>query len=193
MREPSGTAAIPDFLAIMARRIAATPRGVLALALAAMAFVSAASAAAENIGPTVYKCTQANGAVLYADYPCRGSTVVDIKPDAADPGAIERLQRAQAEFDRSMAERKANEEVAAMRRDELNQRRRELEVAQGGPDSAAYPPDLGYGPDYGWYAPYPPYVMQRPKHFDHDRQVKRHRNAPGKSRVPAVIRRPSAG
>jgi hypothetical protein len=193
MSERFGASAIPDLLAMIARRIATTPPVALSIAAAALAFAPAASATGETAGTMVYKCNQADGVVLYADYPCSGSTVVDIKPDAADPGAIDRLQRAQAEFDRSMAQRKANEEVAAMRREELSARRRELELAQSGAESVAYTPDLGYGSGYGWYAPYAPYVTQRPKHFDHDRQVKRQRVAPEKSRVPAVIRRPNAG
>ncbi len=100
------------------------------VAAAALAFVSVASVAAEIAGATVYKCTQANGAVLYADYPCKGGAVVDIRPGSAAPDATQRLERARDELDRAAARRQANDEVTALRREELNQRRRELEAAQ---------------------------------------------------------------
>ena len=170
--------------------MAAKTAFVVLIACAAVAsFASPAIAADANAGPPVYRCKQASGGVVYQDYPCKGGVVVDIKPDAADPDAIRRLQRAQAEFDRSVAQRKADEAMAAMQREALDQRRRELEAAQSYAESSAYPPDSSYVPAYGFYAPY---VQERSHRFKHRAPAEHRRIAP-EGRVPAVIRRPHPG
>ena len=101
-------------------------------------------------GAAVYKCKSASGAVTYQDFPCDGGAIVDIRPGAPDPTAIERLDRANAEFDRRAAARNADETNAAFRREELDLRRRELEIAQGGAGSTGAAPFVGYVPAYDY-------------------------------------------
>src|SRR5690349_12406880 len=91
---------------------------------------------------TVYRCSQASGAVLYSDYPCDGASVVDIRPGSADPNAKERLARAQAELDRAAAERRAREQFDAARREEMA---REAQAAPYVAESPPAPPDGYYG------------------------------------------------
>ena len=163
------------------------PRSVCVAQLAAVLLAAsvASTSAAEPMAAPVYKCPQAGGAVLYADYPCKGGTVVDIRPGVAAPDAGERLARARDELDRAAARRQAIDEAAALRRYELDQRRRELEAAQV-PDPAAYAPDLSYLSPYGYYAPYVRARPHRPNarpRIDPPRVV-------ATGRVPAVIRRP---
>ena len=93
----------------MPRRIAASAVAVIALAIASAATAESAAA------PSVYRCKQANGSIAYQDFPCKGGTAVDIKADAPDPIAIERLQRQQAEFDRAYAQRQAEEAAQRQR------------------------------------------------------------------------------
>ena len=152
--------------------------------VASLALVSVSVAGATG-DTTVYRCTQANGAVLYADYPCKGGVAVDIRPGAPDPDATQRLERIRAELDRAAARRQANEDFAAIRREELYQRRLEAEAAQSA-ELAANPPDLIYGPAYGFPGSF---VKGRTNRPGHQRHADRHHVTP-KSRVPAVIRRP---
>ena len=129
----------------------------------------------------VYRCHGADGAIEYRDYPCKGGAVVDMKPGEADPAAIARLQRAQAEFDRALARRRMLED--ADRRAEDAARAREVPPPYLLPD--AYFPDETYFPAYDYYAPFPP---TRDKA---DRRPPRERDRMSKERrVPAVIRRP---
>lgn len=87
-----------------------TFRRTLAFSAAALALALATGADAQGGGvPAVYRCKQANGAIAYQDFPCKGGVAVDIKADAADPAAIERLQKQQADFDRAYAQRQAEE------------------------------------------------------------------------------------
>src|SRR2546423_15618859 len=72
--------------------------GAFALGLAT-ALVATAAAAETR----VYKCTQ-DGIALYTDLPCKDAALVDIHPGVADPTARERLERAQAALDRSVAQ-----------------------------------------------------------------------------------------
>jgi Domain of unknown function (DUF4124) len=95
----------------------------------------------------VYKCTQPNGTVLYTDRPCKGGTAMDIRLGPADPAAPARLAHAQAELDAVAAERRANEEIAAARREDLNRLHPEAEQEPTAP-LADYP-DVAYGPIYG--------------------------------------------
>ena len=132
-------------------------------------------------GSTVYRCHGADGAIEYRDYPCKGGAVVDMKPGEADPAAIARLQRAQAEFDRALARRRMLED--ADRRAEDAARAREVPPPYLLPD--AYFPDETYFPAYDYYAPFPP---TRDKA---DRRPPKERDRMSKERrVPAVIRRP---
>lgn len=157
------------------------------IASAALCFVALSARAVENGATTVYKCTQANGAVLYTDYACKGSVVVDIKRDAVDPAAGERLENAQAEFDKAAVRRKADAEMAALHRDESNQHRRALEAAASGADSASATPDLPYGTAYGFAAPL---VKHRTSPSRAHGSANQHRTRP-KRQVPAAIPRPA--
>ena len=93
-----------------------------------------------------------------------------------------------ARSDRAAVRRQANDELAALRREELNQRRRELEAAQS-MEFAANSPDLSYAPAYGFYGPY---VKPRANRPDIHRRAEHHRGV-HENRVPAVIRRPHRG
>jgi hypothetical protein len=155
------------------------------VAAAWLALSVAPGAAGQSASTPVYKCPQTGGSILYADYPCKGGAVVDIRPGVAAPDASERLARARDEIDRAAARRLAIEEAAALRSEELFQRRRELDAAQAF-DAAAYAPDLSYLPAYGFYTPYVTAHAHRPKTrpgFDPPRVA-------SERRVPAVIRRP---
>jgi hypothetical protein len=160
--------------------------GCVAIALAAGIPSTTANAA----DMPVYKCRQANGAIAYQDYPCKGGSVVDIKPDAADPAAIARLERAQSEFNRSAAARAE----LALRQEELGLRRRELEASRAPYDAGAPAPYSGY---YSGYTGYPgylydygiPYVTKPPRVTHHQSGDRRR----PQGRVPAVIRLPQRG
>lgn len=163
--------------------------GIIALVLASVADAA------------VYKCKSPGGAVTYQDFPCDGGAVVDIRPGAPDASAIDRLDRANAEFDRRAAARSVDEANAALRREELDLRRRELDVAQGYAGTA---PSVGYVPaydylgygygSYGYGYGYPGYGLAAPS-------GKHHANRPGppkasrggqrvpQGRVPADLRR----
>ncbi|MGE5668883.1 MAG: DUF4124 domain-containing protein [Betaproteobacteria bacterium] len=182
----------------------------LTIGTIALVFGSVADAA-------VYKCTSASGGVTYQDFPCDGGAVVDIRPGAPDPTAIERLDRANAEFDRRAAARSVDEANAALRREELDLRRRELDAAQGTAGTApsvGYVPAydyLGYGyggygypgyrypgygyPGYGYpgygYRGYGPAAPSAKHHANPSRPPKTSRGAPRvpQGRVPADMRR----
>ena len=158
----------------MSRRVPAMLVSPLPAAALALAFAAVASAQG-NDAPNVYRCRQPNGAITYQDYACKGGVAVDIKRDAADPRAIERLRRAQAEFDRTMAERRAAESRAAIRHAPI--------VV---PDEGGAPPDAAEPPQYLLYGPIPQ-TRFMPRERRHERRVV----APER-RIPAVIRRPRA-
>ena len=149
-----------------------------------------ACVAANAADMPVYKCKQANGAVAYQDYPCKGGTVVDIKPETPDPAAIARFERAQSEFNRNSAARAE----LALRQEELALRRREIEASRV-PYDAGPPPSSGYYSGYtGYYPGYVydyavPYVTKPPRVTHHNSGD---RNRP-QGRVPAVIRLPQRG
>ena len=154
------------------------PVGRLAVAL--LGTIAAPVLAAEPVAAPVYKCLQPGGAVLYADYPCKGGAVVDIRPGVAAPDASEQLARARDELDRAAARRQAIDAAAAMRRSESDWQR---DSAAPAVDVAAYAPDT-YFPAYGYYVNPANAHAHRPKprHVDPPRIADR--------RVPAVIRRP---
>ena len=129
----------------------------------------------------VYRCTQGNGAVLYSDAPCSGGTIVDIHPGAADPNAKERLARAQSELDRAAAERRAQEQFDAARREDM---RRDAQFAQNVPPPPQ--PDTYYDTAYGFGAPYAPVDRFKDgRHHGSERKADRH-----EKRVPQVVRTP---
>jgi hypothetical protein len=157
---------------------------------AAVALFSLTSGLAFAAQGPIYKCVQADGTLLYSDYPC-GGTVLDIHPESADPNAKERLARAQSELDRAAAARSANEQEVAARREELRQLQRQSEAAQAEPASNAS--DIYYGTGYDAYGPYAQGRVQGPNFHGSSRGHRaslKSRFHHGDGRVPAVIRRP---
>jgi hypothetical protein len=118
----------------------------LVLALSPLSFGITDAAGADT---EVYKCTQPNGTVLYTDRPCTGGTAVDIRLGPADPAAPARLAHAQAELDAVAAQRRADEEMAAARRLDLNRLQLEAEAEQEPTAPVADYPYMGYGAMYG--------------------------------------------
>jgi hypothetical protein len=152
----------------------------ISVALTVAAAVPAGASATSAVSATIYHCVQANGHVLYADVPCKGGVVVDIRPGVPDPTAIDRLDRQNAAFDRNMAARAANEQNAAARRQEIYLRRQELEATQAAAAAAAAP---GYVPAYGYPAVFTRRHAARPRPPAHVETVPQ-------GRVSAEIRRP---
>jgi hypothetical protein len=169
----TGTLPIP-------RRMLRKPLLAFPLALAVFAFASAAVAENDAAAP-VYRCKAPGGAVTYQDYPCKGGVAVDIKPDAADPAAIQRLRQAQARFDRSLAQRRAAEEMATRR--EPPERRRAIAPAPDFGDDVQTP-DVRDVPGYLLYGPVPPAKFER-----RNRRIEHRVIAPEHRVVPGVIRR----
>jgi hypothetical protein len=156
--------------------------------VAALAFLPMV-VAAEQAAATVYKCTQADGAVLYADYACTGGAVVDIRPGSAAPDASQRLERARDELDRAAARREANE-VMLLRREQLYRSSplTEAESVPRAPDeSYAYGVPYGYLDSHGTYGPFVKGGRQRPR-MNHGRAG--HSRSP-QGRLPAVIAPPT--
>lgn len=67
-----------------------------ALAVGLAVMVYGGGAGAEG---SIYRCAGATGVPLYTDVPCKGGTILDIRPGDPDPAAIERLARLRAQFD----------------------------------------------------------------------------------------------
>ena len=129
---------------------------VLALSPLSLGITDAAGAEAQ-----VYKCAQPNGTVLYTDQPCKGGTVVDIRLGPVDPAAPARLAHAQAELDAVAAQRRAEEEIAAARREDLNRLHLEAEAEQEPTAPLADYPDVAYSPMYGPYGSYKGHARRR--------------------------------
>jgi hypothetical protein len=151
---------------------------LLALPLAVAVLTFSSTAAAQNDAAPVYRCKASAGAVTYQDYPCKGGVAVDIKPDAADPAAIERLRRDQARFDRSLAQRRAAEET--MRRELLDRRSAMAPTPDYGDDAGT---PAAAEPGYLLYGPVPPASLGRPRRFVRRMVV------PERRVVPAAVRR----
>jgi hypothetical protein len=151
---------------------------MIACTAGTIALVVASAAPAQGAGPpSVYRCKQPNGSIAYQDYPCKGGVTVDIKPDAADPRAIERLREREAEFQRSYAQRRAEEAA---------QRQRQPVV----PPQAPLPPQADND-----VVPYetPPYVFIAPASrafHGKDRHVMHHPPKRPKPASPAPTHRP---
>jgi hypothetical protein len=179
-RDVPGVAACEYHCAMHARLAIVCAIGSVCSALAGHA-----GAATEVAPSSVYKCRQPNGTVLYQDYACKDGVVVDIKPDAADPAAIRRLERAQAEDQREAARRRAREASEERHREALERMRSEAEAAQ------VYAPQA----DLLSVPPYPYYVPQaRPRLQPHaPRAGHERRRVLLERRVPATARHPHAG
>jgi hypothetical protein len=146
----------------------------LPIAFAALIFASAA-------GAQVYKCQQASGTVAYQDYPCKGGTVVDVRAGSDDPAAVDRLDRANAEFNRAAAARSANEAMAAQRREALYQQQRAADAAQTMAEAAANPPAI--------YVPYGVPGPVRKHRPDGHHRAEEHRTMPALVPHAAVANR----
>ena len=130
----------------------------------------------------VYKCTQEGGRVLYSDTPCKGGTLVDVRAGADNPGAVTRLARDNAAFDDRMAVRRAAEDEAQFRRQQLSAQFEMAQAAQGAPMASDAAPYSYY------YAPGDAFVATpRLKRHPHAHHVTR---APER-RVPASPASPS--
>lgn len=107
--------------------------------------------------PTIYRCDDGKGGVLYADAPCADGTRVDVVPGKADPQAIERLQREQQAFGQRHAAREAQRRAEA-------QAAREARLAEQ-PSASLGPGDAGPAyPGWAWGGvwPWPPVVSPPP-------------------------------
>jgi len=157
------------------RMISRRSQRTLVFSLAAVALAVAAPVWSQgNAAASVYRCKQANGAVAYQDYPCKGGVAVDIKPEHADPKAIERLRRAQADFDRAYAERRAAEAARP--------RRQPIERPALPPvDNDVQAPDYDQAPVYLFYSPMPR------KNAVHDNRHGMRQTVVPRHRVPGVI------
>lgn len=67
-------------------------------AFAAAVLAAMMSGIAAGAVGAVYKCAGGEGVPLYTDLPCKGGTLVDIRPGTADPAAVARLEREQDRF-----------------------------------------------------------------------------------------------
>jgi hypothetical protein len=141
----------------------------------ALIFASAA-------GAQVYKCQQGNAGVSYQDFPCKGGTVVDVRAGSDDPAAVDRLDRANAEFNRAAAARSANEAIASQRREALYQQQSAAAAAQAMADAAANPPAF-YAPVYGVPGP----IRKRRPNVHH--RAEEHRTVPATAPRAAVANR----
>ncbi len=124
----------------------------------ALGFAIAVSTAANASDTPIYKCVRPDGGVLYTDSLCKGRKQLDIQPSAPDPAAIERLERAQAAFDRSAAKRVAEAEINAARTAERERLLAEAEAARRDADAAF---TYASGNDVVGWAPYPVFVHPR--------------------------------
>ena len=131
----------------MTARIVASCFAV-AVASAAPMLAPPDAAASDAEMPAIYKCTPANGTVSYQDHPCKGGVIVVIRPGAADPDAVMRLQRAQAA---DAARRRSDEYIAAARRAVVDLPSPDLS-AQNDADVEPYPSFDDF-PDYAVYVP----------------------------------------
>lgn len=122
-------------------------------------------------GTTIYRCSDGQGGVLYANIPCAGGVALDIPQTKVDHAAQERLRHEQEAFDKRQASRDAAFAQAAARRDD--ERRRADEERRQRDDA-----QRAYVSSYPWfYAPmYEPPLRRPPS-----------RRAPERSRsfVPA--------
>ena len=153
---------------------------VLALSPLSLGITEAAGADAR-----IYKCAQPNGTALYTDRACKGGTAVDIRLGPADPAAPARLAHEQAELDAVAAQDRAEEEMAAARREELKRLQLEAEAAEQGQTAplADYPYD--YGPGYG---------SSRGHAHRRGSPSKQHEDTrPDEGRAPAMVRGPGSG
>jgi hypothetical protein len=126
----------------------------LLIGIAAVVVVIEPVAAADT---PIYKCKEANGHILYTDEPCDGGNRLDIHAGAADPTALQRLERAREALDRSTAERAAAARREAARQEETDRLRREAEAAQAkrAAESAAGYSDYDCASGWGCYLSYP--------------------------------------
>jgi hypothetical protein len=139
----------------------------------------AASATAQ-----IYKCAQEGGRVLYSDMPCKGGAAIDVRVGTANPAAVTQLARDNAAFDRKMAARRAAEDQAEFRRQQLNAQIEAAKAAQGGAMAS------DSGPYY--YAPGNAFVaaphVKRQTHSHRARHAQEHR-VPVISPPPDGVRR----
>ena len=163
------------------------PRIAIVVFAACTATLASPQVSADSPPSTIYRCKQQDGGLAYQDFPCAGGVVVEIRPGSANPDAIARLAREQEAYERAAAMRRADE-LAALRRQELTLRQRELDYAAAGAGSTAGDATPLYVPAYGFDG-FNGFADDRHARRDFRReQHKRHDANTG--RVPAVIQRP---
>ena len=134
------------------------PRATL-VPLAIVAAAYAGTAVAQ--GDTIFRCTDALGAVLYSNTACPGGRALALPGVAPDPAARERLQR---ELD-AFQKRQAVREAAQLRERELQSERNRAaaQAAQPEPQAVYASPYYAYGPYYPYAVPpRPPLPRPRP-------------------------------
>jgi len=157
--------------------------------------------AAGNAGATalpIYKCTDRTLGIVYTDVPCKDGEKLDVRAGNADPAAIARLDREREAWDRSAAQR-----IADDRRATLEQRRfyndagPTVLVQDGGGGGYYDGPDSPYFGGWGWgFAPGFGSTNDHRRHFDgrdgHDGRDGRFDRRERRARVvPAMPRNPA--
>ena len=190
---------LPASTAARLRRVSLS--SVLAFALLGLAVGNAGATALP-----IYKCMDRSLGILYTDVPCKEGEKLDVRAGNADPAAIARLDREREAWDRTAAQRIADE-----RRTTLEQRRfyndagPTLLVQEGGGGGYYDYPDYAYfgGWGYGGYGGYGGANGDRRRHFDgrdgrdghdgrdgrFDRRGQRTRVVPAMPRNPAQAHR----
>jgi len=114
--------------------------------------VAATVSAAADV--PVYRCNTGNGAMLYTDQPCADGQRLDVQPSiAADPAALERLERMRADLDRSAERRRAEEQRAVAQRALAQDLARQAAEQRADIESATIAPYDTYGYVASWYPP----------------------------------------
>jgi hypothetical protein len=131
-------------------------RGALVLATGVVGVAVAATA-------PIYKCLGNDLGMIYTDQPCKGGERLDIHAGDPDPAAVERLQSARDQLDRSAAARLAEERRAAAQRDLAAWARRQREEDRiASEDTAAVSPYDYSLPYYSGLVPMHPRHPPRP-------------------------------
>jgi hypothetical protein len=125
----------------------------------ALGFAVVLSAVANAAEVPTYKCVESTGSVLYTDMPCKGGQLLDIRAGASDPAAVQRLEQAQAAFDRYAAQRATDAQIESARREELSLLREE-EAARMAADAATTYTDNNYALAWGSF----PAFVRHPFH-----------------------------
>jgi hypothetical protein len=109
----------------------------------------------------IYKCGSDAAGVVYTDTPCADGRQLDLRPGAADPAALERLQKTRDALDRSAERRVANLDREAAQNAAAYRIIGDPFLPEPVPDDAYGFYDYGYMP--AWYVPAMRNRKSRPK------------------------------